>query len=105
VEDGDPLEVAERLARTDSRQRSPVVPRKLAAQLVDEARLVRGEVGERDLEDERGNVVGAVLRDREEEQRDRASGVVVEAAQQPKSSSASRPSGINRMFPRCGSAW
>ena len=76
----DALEVGERLAGADARERAPVVARELAAQLVDEAGLVGRERGQGETEDEVGDVVGSVLREREQEQAECPPRVVVEAA-------------------------
>ena len=79
----DPLQVGERLARADPRERAPVVARELPPQLVHEARLVGLERRQREAEDQVGDVVGAVLREREQEQAERPPRVVVEPAEQP----------------------
>ncbi len=63
-------------------ERPPVEARQLPAHVVDERRLVGLHAGQRQREDEIGDVVGAVLRDREQKQREPASRVVVETAEQ-----------------------
>jgi hypothetical protein len=82
-----------------------VIARQLATDLVNEPGLVGTERCQRVAENEIGNVVGAVLSDRQQEQRQAASRVVVESAEGPKSRRASRPAGVRRTLPRCGSAW
>ena len=78
----DPLQVGERLAGADPGERAPVVARQLSPQLVHEARLVGLERRQREAEDQVGDVVGAVLREREQEQAESAPRVVVEPAEQ-----------------------
>ena len=79
----EPLQVGEPLAGPDPRQRPPVVARQLAAQVVHEAGLVGRRGGERQRDDQVGDVVRAVLRDREQQQRERGARVVVEPSDQP----------------------
>ena len=79
----DPLQIGERLARADARQRPPVEARQLAANVVDERRLIRLHARQRERDDQVGDVVGAVLRDRKQEERQPAPRVVVEPAEQP----------------------
>ena len=76
------LEIGERLSRANRLQRAPVVARQLPAKLVLEARLVGVERREREAEDQIGDVLGAVLRDGEQQQREAAARVVVEPAEQ-----------------------
>ena len=59
-----------------------MVARELAAQLLHEAGLVRAEGDARKSEDQVGDVVGTILRDGEQQQRQIATGVVVETAEQ-----------------------
>ena len=61
----DPLQVGERLTGADPRERPPVVAGQLPPQLVLEARLVGVERRQREAENQVGDVVGAVLRERE----------------------------------------
>ena len=101
----DPLEIGERLAGADPAQRAPVVARQLPAKLVHERRLVRAHRRQREREDQVGHVVRAVLRDREQEERELTRVSSSRRPSSPKSSSTSRPSSVRRTFPRCGSAW
>jgi hypothetical protein len=105
VVEGDPLQVGERLTRTDPRQGTPVIAGQLAAQVVDEAGLVGGQRRQREPENQVGDIVGTVLREREQEQPERPPRVVVEPADEAEVENASRPSSVSRMLPRCGSAW
>ena len=82
VRERDPLQVGERLAGADPGERTPVVARELPPQLVLEARLVGLERRQREAEDQVGDVVGAVLRERQQEQAERPPRVVVEPAEQ-----------------------
>ena len=83
VHEADALQVRERLPRADSRERAPVVARQLAPQLVDEARLVRLEGRQRKREQQRRHVLGAVVGEREQQQREGRPRLLVEAAQEP----------------------
>ena len=65
------------------RERAPLVARQLAAQVVHEAGLVGPHRRQRHREDQVGDVVGAVVRDREQQERERRARVVVEPADQP----------------------
>ena len=105
VAERDPLQIGERLAGADRLQRAPVVARQLPAQLVDEARLVGVERREREAEDQVGDVLGAVLRDGEQQQREAAARVVVEAAEQAEVEQREPAVGVSSTLPRCGSAW
>jgi hypothetical protein len=82
VLEGDALQVGERLTGANGRERPPVVPRELTPQFLDEARLVGAERHAREAEDEVGDIVGAVLRDGEKQQREPVARVVVETAEQ-----------------------
>jgi hypothetical protein len=73
---------ASAFARTDPRERPSVIPRQLAPELVQEARLVRREARSREPEDQLGDVVRPVLRHGEQQQRQRPPRVVVEPAEQ-----------------------
>ncbi len=59
-----------------------MIPRQLSPQLVDEPRVVRVEGRQRQPEDQVGDVVGPPLREREQEQRERPPGVLVDPAEQ-----------------------
>ena len=95
----DPLQVGERLARADPRERAPVVAGELPPQLVLEARLVGVERRQREAEDQVGDVVGAVLREREQEQPERPPRVVVEPAEQAEVEQAEPPVGREQDVP------
>ena len=70
VLEAETLQVGEALARADPRERPPVVTRQLAPKIVHEPGLVGVARRERERDDQVGDVVGAVLRDREQEQRE-----------------------------------
>ena len=81
--EAEPLQVGERLARADPRERAPLIARQLAAQVVHEAGFVGPHRRQRHREDQVGDIVGAVVRDREQQERERGARVVVEPADQP----------------------
>ena len=64
----DPLQIGERLACADARERPPVEARELATHLVHERRLIGVPARQRQREDQIGDVVCAVLRKGEEQQ-------------------------------------
>ena len=78
----DALQIRERLAGLDLRERPPVVAGQLAPDVLQEAGLVGAEARVREPEDQVGHVVGAVLRHREQQQGQAAPRVVVEASEQ-----------------------
>src|SRR5215210_2355983 len=80
VAHGDALQVGEGGSCLDPRQGTPLVPRQLAAHFVDEARLVGVAGDERERDDQSGNVVGAVLRHREQQQPEPPADLVGEPA-------------------------
>ena len=94
-----PLQVGQRLARLDPRERPPVVTGELPAEVVDETGLVGGERLQRQSQDQVGDVVGAVLGDREQEQAERPPGVVVEPAEQPEVDQCQAPVGREQDVP------
>ena len=98
----EPLQVGETLARLDVGERTPVVARQLAAQVVHEARFVRLHRRQRERDDQVGDVVRAVLRDREQEQRERGARVVVEAPDQAEVEQ--REAAVRREEARCRDA-
>ena len=82
-----------------------MVPRQLAAKLVQEPRLVRGEGREGEPEDEIRDVLRAVLRDRQEQEPERPARVVVDPPDQAEVEQREPAVGREQEFPRCGSAW
>ena len=101
----DALKIGERLAGADPGERTPVEARQLAPHVVHEPRLVRAQAGERQAQDQVGDVVGAVLRDREQQQREPAARVVVEPAEQAEVEQREPAVGRQEDVPACGSAW
>ena len=83
VGQADALEVRERLSGADPGEWAPVVARQLPPQLVDEARLVRLEGRQREREQQGRHVLGAVVREREQQQGEGRPRLLVEAAQEP----------------------
>ena len=97
---GDPLQVGERLARTDAGERPPVEARQLAADVVHETRLLgRMSVSESPrIRSATSSARFCAMASRRSERPRRVSSS--SRPSRPKSSSASRPSGVSRMFPR-----
>ena len=101
----DALKVGERLAGADAGQRPPVEARQLAAHLVDEARLVGVDAGRARGDDQVGDVVGAVLRDREEKEREAAARVLVDPPEEAEVEERQPAVLREQDVPECGSAW
>jgi hypothetical protein len=82
-----------------------VVAGQLAAEFVHERGLVGIHRRQRQREDQVGHVVGAVLRDRGQEERELTPRVVVQASEQAEVEQYQPPVVGQQDIPRCGSAW
>jgi hypothetical protein len=82
-----------------------VVARQLAVQVLEESRLLGRETRARESKDQVCDVVGAVLRDREQQKGEVAAGGVVQSPQEAEVDEREGPSVVSRTLPWCGSAW